>query len=493
MIARSALLNLAGHAAPLLAALFLVPALVARLDAERFGFLALAWVLIGYFSVFDLGFGRALSRLVAERAGKGRDEELRLLSSTAVSLTFALGLIAAATLWAMADSLCIRVLRLPATLQAEGAQALRILALCIPLVTLTSTLRGLLEAGHRFGLLNAIRVPLGVLIFVAPLLATLWTSHLAILAAALGAVRVAAVLAHWMACAYAIPHLTAIGWPRVRALREMFAFSAWLTVSNVIGPILTYLDRFTVGTLVAVSAVAYYAAPFEVVTRLSVIPAALAGVLFPAMAAAVHDRQLGLFRTSVKFVVLAVYPLAFILALFAEQWMYIWLGAEYARNGVRVAQILCLGVMINCVAYVPAALLQASGRADLAAKAHLAELPLYVAALFVAVPQWGVEGAAWVWTARCAIDALLLFLLARYRVLGVSTGFSLLQFAVMAVLTVLLIGALAPLGSGLRFVYVVLVLAFYALLGWTILLDRSERARVRDPLSLVLQRPPPSA
>src|SRR5947208_16524117 len=50
MIARNALLNLAGHAAPLLAALFLVPPLVARLGVERFGFLAIAWALVGYFS-----------------------------------------------------------------------------------------------------------------------------------------------------------------------------------------------------------------------------------------------------------------------------------------------------------------------------------------------------------------------------------------------------------------------------------------------------------
>ena len=41
MIARNALLNLGGHAAPLLAAVFFVPPLVMRLGVERFGFLAI--------------------------------------------------------------------------------------------------------------------------------------------------------------------------------------------------------------------------------------------------------------------------------------------------------------------------------------------------------------------------------------------------------------------------------------------------------------------
>lgn len=492
MIARSALLNLLGHAAPLLAALFLVPILVARLDAGRFGFLALAWVLIAYFSVFDLGFGRALSRLVAERMGSGRDAELSVLSRTAITLTFALGALAGAALWFLADFLCLRVLRLPAALQDEAPDALRILALCVPLVTLTSTLRGLLEAGHRFGLLNAIRVPLGVLIFAAPLAAAFWTTNLAVLAAALGAVRVAAVLAHWVACAHAFPALTAMGWPRMRAVREMFGFGAWLTVSNIVGPLLAYLDRFAVGTLVAVSAVAYYAAPYEVVTRLTVIPAALAGVLFPAMAAAHPDRQLSLFRTSTKAIMLAVYPLALAVMLFAPEWMRLWLGAEYALNGARVAQILSLGVMVNCVAYVPAALLQARGRADLAAKAHLAELPLYVAALLVLVPLWGVEGAALAWTLRCAVDALLLFVLARFKVLGAATRFTDAQFLIIALLALMLTGAVLPFSLGAKIVYLVAVLASFSALSWLVLLDPAERARARDPLSFIVQRPPSS-
>ena len=67
MIGRNVVLNLVGHAAPLVAAVFLVPPLVARLGVERFGFLALAWALVGYLALLDLGIGRTLTRLVASR------------------------------------------------------------------------------------------------------------------------------------------------------------------------------------------------------------------------------------------------------------------------------------------------------------------------------------------------------------------------------------------------------------------------------------------
>src|SRR5262245_14937751 len=117
-IARNAVVNLLGHAAPLAAALFLVPPLVGGLGPERFGFLSLAWVLVGYFSLFDLGLGRALSRLVAERRGSVREQELPALSRSALALTFALGAAVGVALFAAAGPVCTQVLNLPAPLRA---------------------------------------------------------------------------------------------------------------------------------------------------------------------------------------------------------------------------------------------------------------------------------------------------------------------------------------------------------------------------------------
>jgi len=489
MIARNAVLNIVGYAAPLLAALFLVPALVVRLDTERFGFLALAWVLITYFSLVDLGLGRALSRLVAEQMGTAGEARLPALSRTALGLTLALGVVAAGALWLSADWLCGRLLRLPAALQPEGADALRVVALSVPLVTLTAVLRGLLEAGQRFDWLNAIRVPLGVLMFAAPFIASLWSTNLVLLATALASIRVAAFIAHWLVCARIFPALTRLGWPQKSALREMFAFGAWLTVSNIVGPLLVYLDRFAVGALITVSAVAYYAAPYEVVTRLSIIPAALAGVLFPPMAAASAERLVVLYRTGIKAIIIGVFPLALVAVLFAPDWMRLWLGAEYAVQGSTVAQILGLGVMVNCLAYAPAAVLQARGRTDLAAKMHLVELAAYVVVLVVLIPNWGLLGAALAWTLRCAADSLTLFVLVRVRVLKRSAEFTSAQLGAMALFLLALIGALVPSSLEQRMLYLAAAFAIFAVVGWIVLLEPSERARARNPRSLLLGPP----
>ena len=68
-LARNTIWNMVGQGAPLLVALFAIPLLIKGMGTDRFGVLTLAWAVVGYFSLFDLGLGRALTKLVAEKLG----------------------------------------------------------------------------------------------------------------------------------------------------------------------------------------------------------------------------------------------------------------------------------------------------------------------------------------------------------------------------------------------------------------------------------------
>lgn len=56
-LTQNALWSLAGVGIPILAGLRLIPILIQALGFERFGLLALLWMDVGYFSLFDLGLG----------------------------------------------------------------------------------------------------------------------------------------------------------------------------------------------------------------------------------------------------------------------------------------------------------------------------------------------------------------------------------------------------------------------------------------------------
>src|SRR5712691_7432424 len=88
-LARNMVFNLLGQGSPLLAALFAIPFLVEGLGTDRFGILTLAWMVIGYFSLFDLGLGRAVTKFAAELLGSRNSAGFNRLVWTAWYLMFA--------------------------------------------------------------------------------------------------------------------------------------------------------------------------------------------------------------------------------------------------------------------------------------------------------------------------------------------------------------------------------------------------------------------
>ncbi|MGC1616486.1 MAG: hypothetical protein WA736_17540, partial [Candidatus Acidiferrum sp.] len=76
LLARNTVWNLIGNGAPLIVAVFSIPILIHGLGKDRFGVLTLAWALIGYAGLFDMGLGRALTQLVAKKLGSGESHEI---------------------------------------------------------------------------------------------------------------------------------------------------------------------------------------------------------------------------------------------------------------------------------------------------------------------------------------------------------------------------------------------------------------------------------
>jgi len=407
--------NLAGTLLPLLVGLAAVPLLLRSLGIERFGLLSLIWMLTGYFGLLDLGFGRALTKLVAEQAEHARHGDLSRLVWTGLGLMSGFGAVGAVVLVLAADSLVHGLLNIPEPLQPEAIGAVWFLALSIPVTIAATGLRGVMEGLHLFKLANLIRMPLAALAFLAPLAVTVFTPDLMVVSASLLGVRLLGLIAHWIACVRALPDLARPRRPDRALFRLLLGFGGWLTVTNVVGPLMTYLDRFVIGALYDLAAVAYYATPYDFVTKLLLIPFALTGVLFPTFSSALAQRSAAstaLMSRSLAAVFAAVFPAVIFAVAFAREGLALWLGDEFAAHSFRVLQWLAAGVLVNSMAQVPFTFVQGAGRPDWIAKLHLLELPFYVLGLWWMLDAAGIVGAAITWTIRVTIDALALLWMA---------------------------------------------------------------------------------
>jgi O-antigen/teichoic acid export membrane protein len=255
---------------------------------------------------------------------------------------------------------------------------------------------------------------------------------------------------------------------RLSETRPLLRFGTWITVTNVLGPIVAYIDRFLIGALISVSAVAYYTTPLDVVSRLTVIPGALAGVLFPAFAVSLMQDPKHtslLLSRAMKYILISVFPVVLVITCLAPDLLRLWLGAAFAQNSSVILRWLAAGVFVNCFGLVPFAFVQSAGRPDITAKLYLLELPLYVAMIWVLTKSWGIEGAAIAWGIRVTLDALLLFFFT-YRLLPYKPAFlPRLATTVSAGLLVLYLATLIH-GLFLKGIFLSICLVSFGLVSW---------------------------
>ena len=477
LLARNTFWNLIGQVAPMLVGLFSIPPLIHALGTDRFGVLTIAWLVVGYFSFFDLGLGRAMTNLVAQRLATGSDEGLSEIIWTSNLLMAVLGVLGAVLLVLLSPIFVQDLLKTPKALQLETTRAFYMLSMSVPFVISTAGFRGVLEARQRFGIINAVRIPMGIATFAAPLLVLPWSKELPAVVGILVATRVV----FWFFYAFLVlrdmPLLRHSVTIDPRLLPMLFSFGAWMTVSNILSPIMEYMDRFLVGMLLSLTAIAYYATPFGVATKLLILPMAIVGVLFPAFSTAlVADREHAgrLFRRAVKYVALALLPITFLMVLFAQNGLNFWLGPVFASHGARALQWLAIGVFANGIATLPFALLQGAGRADITGKLHLLELPFYLITVWSLTKYFGIEGTAVAWTLRAIVDCALLFWSVE-RLLGKISRPS-TALAGIGTIAAIFAASMACVTLPQKLATLAAEVILYVLVTWSVLLGAEERS-----------------
>jgi O-antigen/teichoic acid export membrane protein len=480
-LVRNSLFNIAGLVIPLLLAVAVIPPLVRGYGPERFGILTLAWAAIGYFSLFDAGLSRALTQAVARRASANGAQEVAPVVWTTLITLAALGVIAAIVVVAAAPFVVAR-LSLEPGLHAEAHATFLVLAISLPLVLTTAGLRGLLEAHHDFATVNAIRIPMAAATFIGPLVVLPFSRSLvpAVMILVLG--RVIGWIAHVVAVLRRYPWLRRHVVVRAGEVLPLLRFGGWATVTNIIGPLLVYMDRFVIGAVLTVSAVTFYVTPYEVVTKLIIIPGAVLTAMFPAFAATFEtdrSRMATLYDRSQRVVLLIVFPLVLPAIALAHEGLRLWMGNVLPPESALVLQWLGIGVFINAMAHAPHSALQGAGRPDLVAKVHLAELPLYLVALWFLLQRFGIVGVAMAWTLRASIDTLALLYVGR-RHLGLElAGAGARAWTVVVLLGALALAMVLP-DTLTRILYVVVVGTVFTWIMSRRLLTPTERSALID-------------
>lgn len=408
-------LNFSSTVLPLSIGLWAIPLLIELIGLERFGLLSIAWMIVGYFGLLDMGLGRALTQKIAAQIGCYETNYLRSLIVQSLIVILVVGVSGALLFAMLAEKLVYDVFTISHSLHMETIRAFYWLSLTIPFVILSTSLFGVLEGQLYFGWIALLRAPLGVMMFLAPLMTSYhFSQQLDWLLASLFGVRM--VIFVFLSIITFKTTARFAGQSASKAqLKSLFIFGGWISVSNLISPMMVYFDRFYIAAILSASVVAFYTTPFDLLTKLLFIPAALVGVMFASFATDWSGNPkvvIARYKWSLFVVLVSMLPIMLVTNIYAFDGMSWWLGSDFAQQSYQIVQWLSIGVLLNALAMVPFAFIQATGRADITAKIHLLELPAYVLLLWVFMDEFGLLGAAIAWTIRVAVDLFVLFFVA---------------------------------------------------------------------------------
>lgn len=419
-VAHNVLWNVAGTLASLAVGLIALPVLLHAMGAARLGIFTLALGLIGFSGLLDLGLGRALTQTVSSALGSGRPRAaVAALVWHVLRLLVGFGLLWVLLLWWIVPLVVQHLFKLQGGLADETIFGLRAVALSMPFALVATGAMGALEGLQEFRRVSTQRAALSIVQFGLPALVALWRPDVGWVIAALASSRVLSAAVWVRGLRRVLPRQQGDRHQR-EDLHHLLRFGGWLSVSNLIGPLMDYADRFYLASVFPPAGVAHYTVPYDSATKLTALPRTALNAVFPALAQAQTKpgESERLLRTATMATVALVLPPILIAAIFAKPLLDLWLGSAFAATSIPILELLLQGIFINACAYLPFVLLQAHARSDMTAKLHVLEFPLFIALLVWAVHTYGLLGAALAWTLRVTVDAILLYWVASRLLIG---------------------------------------------------------------------------
>lgn len=397
----------------MLIGLFALPFLLHRIGIDRFGVLTLVWTLIGYFSIFDLGLGRALTHRIAALRIDSNAQRIDSAISFGMSLMLIVGVVGSLIVCSTIYFFGIGWLNVGQEVYKQAYWAIFVASFGIPLATLTSGLKGVLEGYENFQNINLLKALLGASNFLLPVISVeLFGPNLVLIVFSLVIARGLFFIAHLQLVVRLLGRAVKF---KISGSDESSAklvnFGGWMTLSNIVSPLMTVADRFLISHYTGSASVAHYSVPLDFIFRITILPASIATTLFP-----IFSKELKQNDNKVKdkylryqlFILGVMAPICLATILFSHYGLTIWMGRIFADASYQVANVISIGVFFNSFGQIPLTLLQADGRVKLTSMLHLAEFAIYAPLLIIAISNFGIMGAAYMWTLRAFMDSLLL-------------------------------------------------------------------------------------
>lgn len=378
--------------------LLLAPFILRTMGVERFGIWAMANAVLMTEAILASGFGDANIRVIAQARGRHAIEQVTASVRSAMGIHLVLGAIIAAVGWTAAEWLARSTVNAHVEQLSDACWALRLAALIAFIRALETVCVSTQRAFSRYGVAIQVsviaRVSSLVLAGVIPLF---YKSVSAVMVAALFvSVAALAVQMKQVKSLLGIRRLT----PAINRTitRSLLAFGVFTWIQGIAGLFAGQADRLVAGAALGASALAVYTFCVQLTQPIYGITAAGLHFVFPMLATDSVNGDAKRLRTKIGIV--AASNVVFVgaslagLLLFGEPILRLWAGSSIATAASQVLPVVAWGSSLAAVSVTGNYALLALGRPKVATTLTAAGGIFMIAALFLMVPRFGLQGVA---------------------------------------------------------------------------------------------------
>ena len=400
--------NALGVFFPLLAAAYAIPFLNESLNKEEFSLVFIIWAIIGYFSLFDFGIGRALTFSISE-INHNKKSEITSYIKGGLIIVVLTSILGSLLVFAFAEFVVGDWYKMSEYTKQDAKISLFIAALAVFPTTVTAAFRGALEGLNKYLYSNINRSILGVGMFLAPVMSIInHGSSLIVIAIYLFFIRFFVMI---LAIAQLKNYLFVNSSIKLNEIiSRLFGYGMWVSLSGVISPLLLYGDRLFLGGIIGLNLIGPYATVQEAVIKLLVIPGSMASALFYEFSSSKNSekaiKEMALsYKKKLSLLMLLI---IFMIVLFGKSGLSLWIDDDFASNAYIPLVFMSIGIFFNSIALIPHTVLSSLGEVSYIAKAHSLELILMIQDVFYFTNNYGIVGASFVWAIRPILDYFLL-------------------------------------------------------------------------------------
>jgi len=365
-VKRNSLYGLAAFVLPSVTILVAYPVLAHTLGTERFGVYFLATSVSGIVVLLDVGIYSATTKLVAEDLASGNQKAAADVIITSSVFYSGLGTLGMVLMWLLAPWL-VSLFSIERTMQMEAILVFRLAAIQFAIFLLITNMVSIFKGMQRFDQSTLVLASLsiltyggamaGVIVVGADLVGVTFISLSANLVVLLLCIFRTLSLCHDRGV------ILKLARPTLSAFRRMFSFGVAISAHGVATLFFLQGQRVLVGALISPAAVTIYVLVVTAVSKAHAVINSVTEVMFPLSSAMVTPIQLR--RVYLRMLLGSGVSAALILgplALFAEQILTVWVGADLAHKAAPLVPLFAVGVFFMALSPAPFHVVNGTGR-----------------------------------------------------------------------------------------------------------------------------------